>query len=61
MSRRERQQQHIAAALERGHYARVLVLAREHLAEYPDDDGVREAAETARTVWPPPREHGREI
>jgi hypothetical protein len=58
MSRRERQQQHIAAALERGHYARVLVLAREHLAEYPEDDGVREAAETARVAWERPREPG---
>jgi hypothetical protein len=61
MSRRERQQQHIASALERGHYARVLVLAREHLAEYPDDEAVRDAAESARAVWPPPRETRREI
>ena len=54
MSRRERQQQHIAAALERGHYARVLVLAREHLAEFPDDDEVRAAAESARAAWERP-------
>ena len=53
MTRRERQQQHIASALERGHYARVLVLAREHLAEFPEDDGVRKAAEVARGAWPP--------
>jgi hypothetical protein len=47
MSRRERQQQQVASALTRGHYARVLVLAREHLAEYPDDGEVRRAAEAA--------------
>jgi hypothetical protein len=56
MTRRERQQQHIASALEREHFARVLVLAREHLAEFPDDDDVRQAAEVARGVWPPPPE-----
>ena len=38
-------------ALEREHYARVLVLAREHLAEFPDDDDVRHAAEVARNAW----------
>jgi len=59
MSRRERQQQHIAAALERGHYARVLVLAREHLAEYPGDEDVREAAEAAYVAWERPRDPGR--
>ena len=48
MSRRERQQQQIAAALARRQFARVLVLAREHLAEYPDDDEVQEAAAVAR-------------
>ena len=53
MSRRERQQQQVTAALERGHYARVLVLAREHLAEYPDDEEVRAAAELARQAWEP--------
>jgi len=59
MSRRERQQQHIASALERGHYARVLVLAREHLAEFPEDEDVRDAAERARTAWERPsgRDH----
>ena len=47
MSRRERQQQQIATALDRRHYARVLVLAREHLAEYPDDGAVSAAAAIA--------------
>ncbi|HTL84054.1 MAG TPA: hypothetical protein VL856_02660 [Acidimicrobiia bacterium] len=51
MTRRERQQQQVALALEREHYARVLVLAREHLAEFPDDDDVRHAAEVARNAW----------
>ena len=54
MSRRERQQQQVAAALARGHYARVLVLAREHLAEYPDDDAVRAAGAIARDRWERP-------
>jgi hypothetical protein len=40
--------------LAHGHYARVLVLAREHLAEFPDDDDVRDAAERARYVWERP-------
>jgi len=53
VSRRERQQQEIALALDRGHYARVLVLAREHLAEFPDDGAVRAAATIAREA----REH----
>jgi hypothetical protein len=47
VGRRERQQQQIASALERGDYARVVVLAREHLAEFPDDDDVRFAAARA--------------
>lgn len=59
MTRRERQQQHIAAALDRGHYARVLVLSREHLSEFPDDDVVRKAAAIARTAWAPAEEQGR--
>jgi hypothetical protein len=54
MSRRERQQQQIASALARGHYARVLVLAREHLAEFPDDDDVIAAAAEARRAWEDP-------
>ncbi len=53
MNRRERQQQQIAAALARGRFARVLVLAREHLAEYPDDEDVRTAAAWARQAWGP--------
>jgi hypothetical protein len=54
LSRRERQQQQIATALDRRHYARVLVLAREHLAEYPDDGAVRAAAAIAREAWERP-------
>jgi hypothetical protein len=54
MTRRERQQKQVGSALERGHYARVIVLAREHLAEYPDDDDVRAAAELAREAWERP-------
>jgi len=54
VGRRERQQQQIEAALARGHYARVLVLAREHLHEFPDDDDVRAAADAARHVWERP-------
>ena len=58
MSRRERQQQHIVAALERGHYARVLVLAREHLAEFPGDEEVRDAAGRARAARERPADRG---
>jgi hypothetical protein len=54
VSRRERQQQQVAAALARRHYARVLVLAREHLAEFPDDDDVRDAAVVALGFWERP-------
>jgi hypothetical protein len=54
MGRRERQQQQIDSALARGHYARVLVLAREHLAEYPDDVEVIAAADAARRAWESP-------
>ena len=54
MSRRERQREQIAAALGRGHYARVLVLAREHLVEYPDDETVELAAARARAAWERP-------
>jgi len=54
VSRRERQQQQVASALAQRHYARVLVLAREHLAEFPDDDDVRDAATLARYVWERP-------
>jgi hypothetical protein len=48
LSRRERQQREIALALDRRQYARVLVLAREHLAEFPEDGAVRAAAAVAR-------------
>ena len=43
MGRRERQSEEIMSALERRQYARVLVLSREHLAEFPDDEEVRAA------------------
>ena len=55
MDRRERQQQQVASALARGHFARVLVLAREHLAEFPGDQDVSLAAEVARAAWERPR------
>ena len=48
MSRRERQREQIVAALEAGDYSRVLVLAREHLAEFPRDEDVQVAAARAR-------------
>jgi len=47
MTRRERQQAQVVGALERGHVARSLVLAREHLREFPDDVVVRDAAAKA--------------
>jgi hypothetical protein len=47
MSRRERQQAQISSALALGHIARALVLAREHLSEFPDDVVVRDTAEKA--------------
>src|SRR5262245_12396080 len=50
MSRRERQQEQVVRALERGHTARALVLAREHLREYPDDVVVRDAAAKAERL-----------
>ena len=54
MSRRERQQEQITSALACGHYSRALVLAREHLAEFPDDDVVRDAAAAVAHVWRAP-------
>jgi len=48
VSRQERQRQQIARALERRHFAQVLVLCREHLGEFPDDLEVRAAAERAQ-------------
>jgi hypothetical protein len=50
MSRRERQQEQVVRALERGHAARALVLAREHLREFPDDVVVRDAAAEAERL-----------
>jgi hypothetical protein len=47
VSRRERQQQQIAIELSQGQFARVLVMSRDHLAEFPDDVDVRLAAELA--------------
>jgi hypothetical protein len=56
VTRRERQREQIRAAIARDHFARALVLAREHLAEFPDDDIVREAIAAASAAWerPPP-------
>jgi hypothetical protein len=54
VSRRERQREQIVSALRRGHYGRLLVLSREHLAEFPDDVDVVAAAEQAdrsRSSW----------
>jgi hypothetical protein len=47
VTRRERQQQQIAVELSRGRFARVLVLSREHLAEFPGDVDVQLAGELA--------------
>jgi hypothetical protein len=47
VSRQERQQHQIATELARGHLTRVLVLAREHLNEFPEDLDVQLAAEFA--------------
>jgi hypothetical protein len=44
VTRRERQQQQIAVDLSQGRFARVLVMSREHLAEFPDDVDVQLAA-----------------
>lgn len=48
MSRRERQREEIRSALLRRQYHRVLVLSREHLAEFPDEVDVRVAAAQAQ-------------
>jgi len=50
MSRRERQQEQVVRALERGRLARALVLACEHLCEFPDDVVVRDAAAKAERL-----------
>ena len=47
MSRRERQRAEILLAERSGQYVRVLVLSREHLAEFPDDTQVEAAAAIA--------------
>ena len=54
MDRRERQQREIVSELALGNFARVIVLAREHLAEFPGDDVVRRAADTAHAAVDPP-------
>ena len=54
MGRQERQRQEIAAALARGHLARVVVLAREHLDEFPDDEVVSACATAASRAWHEP-------
>jgi DNA-binding GntR family transcriptional regulator len=53
VTRRQRQREQIVSALRRGHYARVLVLCREHLIEFPDDVEVQIAADEAERAWPP--------
>jgi hypothetical protein len=50
MSRRERQQEQVVRALERGDLACALVLACEHLREFPDDLLVRDAAAKAERL-----------
>jgi hypothetical protein len=47
MGREERQRDEIMSALRRHEYGRVLVLSREHLVEFPDDDAVQAAADEA--------------
>ena len=47
MSRCDRQRAQILAAMERADYRRVLVLSRQHLAEFPDDVDVQEVATRA--------------
>ena len=50
MGRRERQREQVVKALDRGHVARALVLAREHLREFPGDVVVRDLAEKAERL-----------
>jgi hypothetical protein len=47
VSRRERQRHEIRSALAGRHYARALVLSREHLAEFPSDRDVAAALDEA--------------
>ena len=51
MSRQQRQRDEIVEAFESDDYGRVLVLAREHLAEFPWDDEVEVVAAEARRLW----------
>jgi len=44
MTRQERQSEEVETAFTDGHIARALVLAREHLLEFPDDEFVRQVA-----------------
>jgi hypothetical protein len=50
MSRRERQQEQVVGALDCGDLTRALVLASEHLREFPDDMLVRDAAAKAERL-----------
>jgi hypothetical protein len=47
VSRRDRQREEIMSSLRCQQYTRVLVLSREHLAEFPDDVDVLAAADEA--------------
>jgi hypothetical protein len=47
MTREVRQRDEISAAFARGDLSRALVLAREHLLEFPNDSYVRGVAERA--------------
>ena len=47
MTRKERQAAEITATFDEGQLARALVLAAEHLAEFPEDSIVRELAQSA--------------
>jgi len=47
MTREQRQRSEITATFDEGQLARALVLAAEHLAEFPDDSVVRQVAQTA--------------
>jgi hypothetical protein len=51
MARDARQREEIVAALARGEAARALVLALEHLREFPEDEVVRDAAERAEQLF----------
>jgi hypothetical protein len=45
--------------LARGNHRRVLVLGREHLDEFPDDDAVRDALRVAEREFPAEHDDGR--